>query len=74
MAVYVTKTWETVYFEAQSDSDIEVIELNYNNKTKEIQLTTVNEEGVSFKGDTIEQAALKVEALNKAIEYLKGLK
>lgn len=73
MAVDVVKTWETVYFYAQHNDEVEVVELSYNHKTKLFELMTAHEEGISFKQNTVQQAALKVEALNKAIEYLKDL-
>jgi len=71
--VDIIKTWETVYFQAQNGVDVEVIELSYNHKSKSIDVTTANEEAVSFKGDSISQVTLKIEALNKMLEYLKQI-
>ena len=73
MIIKIKKTWETVYFQAQQGENVEIVELNYNHDTKTLDLTTAHEEGVSFTGNTIEQAELKVEALIEAIKYLKNI-
>lgn len=67
------ETWRTVYFEAQENEDIEVLELNVHNEYYTFDITSAHEEGVSFKNITLKQAELRLKALEKAIDYLKEL-
>lgn len=78
--IKINKTWETVYFTATKskkpkEGEISAtIELTYNHQTKNFNLSTEHEEGVSFKNDSVEQAELRAEAVVAAVKYLRKIK
>lgn len=70
--VQIKKTWETIYFIAHKKGLKPVtIELNLNHHTKKYNLSSGNEENVSFNDDNIEVSKLKIQAIKEAIKYIE---
>ena len=74
MAVKTIKKWETVYFiaERRGYNSVEV-ELTFNHQDKSFTLSIENEESVSFEGDCIVRAKMKVTALQQAMKYIEQI-
>lgn len=70
--VKMKKTWETVHFTASKKGMKPVtVELSFNHHTKKYNISTENEEGVSFKEDSIDVSKMKLAALKEAIKYIE---
>ena len=70
--VKTIRKFETVHFSSTKDgANAQTIELEINHENKSFTICTGNEESVSFAGDSIESAELKIDALKVAIKYLK---
>lgn len=74
MAVKTIKKWETVYFRAEKRGYNSVeVELTFNHQDKTFTLSTENEKSVSFEGDYIVRAKMKVIALQQAMKYIEKI-
>lgn len=70
--VSVQRSWETIHFSAKSGKESASVELTMNRKTGIFKMNTAHEDAVSFAGDTIESAKLKIQCLNEAIKYMEA--
>lgn len=74
MAVKTIKKWETVYFIAEKRGyRTATVELTFNHQDNSFTLNTEHEESVSFKGDGIVRAKMKVTALQQAMKYIEKI-
>jgi hypothetical protein len=79
--VKVIKTWETVFFHAESGKKkknesaplIATIELQINHATGAYNLNTPTQEMVRFRDDTPEMLDLKLEAVTAAVKYIRNI-
>ena len=74
MSVKITRTWETIIFEAVSkDGKLsQTIHLTLNNQLKTYELCTPPEDSnVSLKKKSLQELELKLEAIKAAVSYVK---
>jgi len=70
--IKVYKKWTTIKSVASKPGvKTQVVDATYNHETEHIDITTIHEEGVSFKNNTLEEAELKAKAVLRAIKFIK---
>ena len=69
--VTTQRSLEMIHFSAKSGKSLASVKLEMNRKTGKFKICTASQEMVSFDGDTIESAKLKIQCLQEAIKYME---
>ena len=72
MIIDIQKTWETVYFSAyHKKKNKQLVELSFNFTTLAFNIQESNEEGIRFDNVSLEEAQLKLKAVQSALDYVQ---